>query len=270
MISEMEDHRRNAWYALGLAPLTAGGALAVGWLIAVDSHPVSGRPSYWSTPFFVALGLIVSGGIIVTLIMGETWPFRFRRAQHEVAVADLSEMVVTYDGEIVPRSQASSQGSKRRAKNLSEVSKRSEFADDPISDGSEITVDFDALQPMPSEEGKRSEIGVGKVSEGRTESTLPPHGPVPDFSSEYRRFDEIDRHYQASDDWDDACYQWIDDVRAKLEAWNPRFAQRFDAVDFQDMLGPVIHMGRPDIDENPALKELHLKRDRIRRMLGKS
>jgi hypothetical protein len=76
-----------------------------------------------------------------------------------------------------------------------------------------------------------------------------------------------DRHYRPSEDWDNACYQWINDVRDKLEAWNPRFLQRFDSVDFQDMLGSIIHMGRPDIDEYPALRELHAKRGRPERIL---
>jgi len=88
----MEDHRRNAWYILGAAPLTAGGALAIGWLIAVDSSTAKIKPEYWGVPSYIAMGLIVLGAVIIGLIMTETWPFGFRRSQHASAprIADSS------------------------------------------------------------------------------------------------------------------------------------------------------------------------------------
>jgi hypothetical protein len=242
----MEDHRRNAWYLLGATPLTAGCALAVGWLIAVDSHVIQGRPSYWGVPSYVAMGLIVVGGLIIGLIMTETWPFRFRRAQHEVAEIDLSGIVATYDGDIVPRSLASSQGSQRRAKNLSEVSKNPEFANDPISGGSEIPVDLSALQPRPL--GARANI--------------------PDFSSEIRRFQEIDRIYDGSDEANQDVDNWIQDVNLKLEAWIPRNAQRFMAGGAittsiaQAITAPLT--GRFDLADNPKLALLHQQRHLLR------
>lgn len=151
----MEDHRRNAWHGLGATPLTAGGALAVGWLIAVDSHVPRGRPSYWGEPSFVAMGLIVIGFIIIGLIMTETWPFGFRRSQHAGSVT--VRRVAGYLPEEEPllvkppgwtATPDTGPDSKRRVKSLSDVSREFESADNSMSDVPEIPVDYSALQSI--------------------------------------------------------------------------------------------------------------------------
>lgn len=96
---------------------------------------------------------------------------------------------------------------------------------------------------------------------------LPKHDPVPDFSPEFDRFAQIDLHYQPTEEWDATCQNWVDDVRSKLEEWNHRFAQRFDAPELSGLGGAVIWIGRPDIEENPVLEELHMKQSRLRQIL---
>lgn len=70
----MEEHRRNGWYWLGAAPMTAGAALAVGWLISVDSaHPP--RPQFWGAPAYIAIGLIAVGFLVIMAVMNDWPPF---------------------------------------------------------------------------------------------------------------------------------------------------------------------------------------------------
>jgi len=126
--------------------------------------------------------------------------------------------------------------SRRRARNLSEVSKNPDFADDPISGGSEIPVDWDALQRMP----------------------------IPDFSSEFKRFEQIALYFQPTEEWENLCHGWIHDVRVKLENWNQRWADRFDAWSPNDA---VIHLGRPDIDADPTVANLYKYQERLKRIL---
>ncbi len=54
--------------------------------------------------------------------------------------------------------------------------------------------------------------------------------------------------------------EWIDDVHAKLEDWNPRNAQRFVTPAITTDLGLSISgplMGRSDLNEYPELRRLH-------------
>jgi hypothetical protein len=216
MLSKMEDHRRNAWYILGGVPLTAGAALAVGWLVAVQNDTAATRPPFWGTASYTAVVLIVFGATAIGLIMTESWPFSFRKFQHgdsstvrrvdgylpeeepllakppgwTITTKASSDAVVKHDGDTVPHPPASRE-SGRRARNLSDVFKNPEFAHDSASDGSEIAVDLSALQPI--------------------------RRPAPDFSPEIRRFREIDRDFDGSVELIAAVDRWISDVYDKLE-----------------------------------------------------
>jgi len=77
----MEDHRRNGWYLIGGVPMTAGAALFVGWLIAVQSHDQSGRPPLWGWPSILAAVLMVVGFVLIIAVMNDWWPFSFRKNQ---------------------------------------------------------------------------------------------------------------------------------------------------------------------------------------------
>ncbi len=72
----MEEHKRNGWYLLGGLPMTGGVALAVGWLIAVESAK-SPRPQYWEAPAYIAVGLVGVGFLLVLAVMYEWHPKRF-------------------------------------------------------------------------------------------------------------------------------------------------------------------------------------------------
>jgi hypothetical protein len=61
--------------------MTAGAALFVGWLIAVQSHDQSGRPPLWGWPSILAAGLVVVGFVLIIAVMNDWWPFSFRKNQ---------------------------------------------------------------------------------------------------------------------------------------------------------------------------------------------
>lgn len=51
--------------------------------------------------------------------------------------------------------------------------------------------------------------------------------PVPDFSRELARCDELEMTYEHDPWWESLCDDWADDVSEKLDAWNPRMTRRF-------------------------------------------
>jgi hypothetical protein len=96
--------------------------------------------------------------------------------------------------------------------------------------------------------------------------------PPPSFQTELNRFRTIDRDFDGSDQWTPIIDQWIEDVRRKLEAWNPRNAQRFTATSLATMLAvsqvSAEMMGRPDLHNFPELRRLHMARNRLQEIVG--
>jgi hypothetical protein len=102
-------------------------------------------------------------------------------------------------------------------------------------------------------------------------SVLQPY-PAPDFSYEYARFQMIDLNYSPSPDWDATIDKWVDDVYAKLEAWNSRLAQKFMEGDDVGPLGGILRehmtaMANPDLARNPKLADLHEMKRRLNQIL---
>jgi hypothetical protein len=94
--------------------------------------------------------------------------------------------------------------------------------------------------------------------------------PPPSFTSELRRFSTIDRDYDESDQWTPIIDKWIEDVRVKLEGWNPRNAERFmSASTFTNLALTVTAgiSGRSDISQYPELRRLHSFRNRLREIV---
>jgi hypothetical protein len=132
----------------------------------------------------------------------------------------------------------------QHAKNLSGVYKYPEFAGDSIGDGHEIPVDRSKLQRRPP----------------------------PDFAAEYERFEVINADYSKTSDWDQTIDLWIEDVRAKLETWNPRHAQNFIDGDEGDLFPGITRQimaaaENPDLARNPKLNDLHEMKGRLDRIL---
>ena len=161
------------------------------------------------------------------------WPYR----EHKDG-AKLNDTVVT------PSADDASQVSGRRARNLSDVFKNPEFADDTVNRGTEIPVDMDALQPV--------------------------RRPTPDFSPEVQRFRQIDQDFDDSEESVASVDQWISDVHDKLEGWIPRNALRFIEEPPLDLLTQAIvapFSGRRDLSDYPDLGRLHRARERLRRIV---
>jgi len=96
------------------------------------------------------------------------------------------------------------------------------------------------------------------------------HSGIPSFAAEIQQFGLIERDYDGSDDAKAEVEEWIEAVRAKLEAWSPRQAKRFITWMFIDNVGPfqLIFQGRGDDLADPHLKRLHVYRQHLRDITG--
>lgn len=78
----MQDYRRNGWYALGGALITAGVAWLIGWGVVVASASRHSGTRFWLPPSFAAVSVCVLGFLIILAVMYD-WPGRWRAVKSD-------------------------------------------------------------------------------------------------------------------------------------------------------------------------------------------
>ena len=81
----------------------------------------------------------------------------------------------------------------------------------------------DETHPDPEHDGSAG------LADPPPDPPRPPMSPPPSFEEEERSYRRIIRDYDETPEAIDAVNEWIDHVRSKLEEWNPRGADAFDA-----------------------------------------
>jgi hypothetical protein len=269
----MEDHRRNGWFLIGGVPVTAGVTLLVGWVIAVQSHEKVGRPALWSWPSYLAVALAAVGVLLIFAVMNEWWLFSFHSHQHTFENLGPGGGRGSIDGTGYGYGGSASEHLP---------------SDGSITAGRDITAGQDIRTPGEIKAGgsieagkapgasadasaARSHSASGSGTGSKERSTSASSGGVPDFSAELVRFNLIDRDYNDTDaeSWIPRIDQWIEDIRIKLEEWNPRQAERFMATSIADAAQGHISrfVGRPDVAKDPNLRRLHVYREHLRQIV---
>jgi hypothetical protein len=69
----VQEHRRNGWYVLGAAMITAGATWPAAWEVVVDSASPPRSFRYWVPASYITAGLAAAGLLVVLAVMYD-WP----------------------------------------------------------------------------------------------------------------------------------------------------------------------------------------------------
>jgi len=133
---------------------------------------------------------------------------------------------------------------------------------------------YEPASPPPSIEDLNASLDQARVfADQLDEERAAEQRPMPSFDLELGQFRRIDRDYNGDDTaWTPVIDQWVEDVRSKLETWNPRNAQRFMASSLASFMAvssvTIPFTGRPDLVDYPELRRLHMHRNRLREITG--